>query len=279
MKVIDVLDQLFCQHIKRDRYSSTIYPTVKSIIDQLEWTYELVYLEDVYDNIIGAIDNLKSLQDSVYSNYGESSLLEGYTDNVAYGAPSYTVNGGLDSYTYPPGLYTDYIYGNQEAYHFSGKNYAASKLDTLKQQLHNLVKESTTFKAQHGFYSQHQDSYAYPTTNTQQSQSSSPAYTTHEATPYIPSSSPASYNTPTSYSPHQSYGNEENQQPYVTSPVASYDEQHVNYNQRAAGSDAETDADSTDTNQEEGKKMSLDVVQEDRNEDSENRVSFAITKL
>lgn len=78
MKVLEVLDQIFCQHGERRRYSSTIYPSLELLIDQLEYISNVVYIPNVFQYLETAIAELKTLQDATQSTYGDSSLLQPY---------------------------------------------------------------------------------------------------------------------------------------------------------------------------------------------------------
>ncbi|CAL8103342.1 unnamed protein product [Orchesella dallaii] len=83
MKILEVLDRIFCEHAGKSRFSSTISPAINNVIEQLDWLSQITFIESVYLTLQAAITTLQSLQDSINGAYGDSSLLSNYDE---YGA-------------------------------------------------------------------------------------------------------------------------------------------------------------------------------------------------
>lgn len=133
-----MLDQIWCQHAYKKSYSYTIYPTIETVIDQLEWALEFIYIPTVWDDVLGAIHELETLQDAVYGNYYDSSLLKPYYEYYDEGCEECT---------------TSQTTGANTAGTTSGSAAAtngASRLQAQKANLNKLQAAATTFKQHSG---------------------------------------------------------------------------------------------------------------------------------
>ncbi|CAL8103340.1 unnamed protein product [Orchesella dallaii] len=83
--VLEILDSFFCHYAYSKRYSSTAYPVLDVIIEELTLVTKCAPLESVKQKVLDAITVLKGLQDATYVSYGQSSLAGSTYAPASYG--------------------------------------------------------------------------------------------------------------------------------------------------------------------------------------------------